>query len=263
MKVSRLGLAGFVVAVLRPDRDLSQLNTAVTVNVRAIKPLAVMLYGAPGSGKGTFGKILSQVTRWPHISTGDLLRKHITADTEIGQASVALLEGNYAPDQIANQLVSERILSEDCHKSFVLDGYPRTLQQSTTFLPVLRQMDIEPVVVRLKLNNEAIKSRLLARVSCLHCGASFNLVFLRPKWPDQCDECGCPLVTRTDDQVGLIEKRINIYDSLTGPVERYLRESGLRLWEFDATLEPKQLLSEFLNNLTGSSLAVNSLPSAP
>ena len=251
-----------MVAAPRPKLDLSQLNTAVTSSFRAIKPLAVLLYGAPGSGKGTFGKILSQVTHWPHISTGDLLRKHISADTEIGQASVALLEGNYAPDRIANQVVSERILSVDCHNSFILDGYPRTLPQSTTFLPLLRQMELEPVVVRLQLNHEAIKSRLQARVSCSHCGTSFNLISLRPKRPDQCDECGFALITRTDDQVGLIEKRIKIYDSLTGPVERHLRESGLRHWEFDATLEPKQLLSEFLNNLIGSSLAVRSYLSA-
>jgi len=245
-----------VAAVLPHNFDLSQLNNTVTASFRIIKPLAVMLHGAPGSGKSTFGKMLSQATNWPHISTGDLLRRHITARTEIGQASVAILEGNFAPDQIANQLVADRIQAEDCKNSFILDGYPRTLPQSTLFLPALRRLNISPVVVRLQLDYEATKSRLRNRVSCTGCGAVFNLVSLPPKQPDQCDECGSPLVTRTDDQVDLVERRIEYYDRLTAPVEDYFIENKLRCWEFDAALDPRLIFSQFTNHLVAASLVV-------
>ncbi len=245
-----------MVVVPPHSSDLSQLNNAVTASLRVLKPLAVILYGAPGSGKGTFGKMLSQATSWPHISTGDLLRRHITARTEIGQASVAILEGNYVPDQIANQLVADRIQAEDCQNSFILDGYPRTLPQSTVFLPVLRRLRIEPVVVRLQLDYEATKCRLLNRVSCAGCGATFNLVCLPPKQHGRCDACGSQLVTRTDDQRDLIERRIEYYDKLTAPVEHYLIKNKLRCWEFDAALEPKQLFSQFTNQLLSASLVI-------
>jgi len=251
-----------VVAVLPHSFDLSQLNNAVTASLRVLRPLAILLYGAPGSGKGTFGKLLSQATNWPHISTGDLLRRHITARTEIGRASVAILEGNFASDQIANQLVADRIQAEDCQNSFILDGYPRTLPQSTVFLPVLRRLSIEPVVVRLQLDYEATKSRLRNRISCTACGAIFNIVFLPPKQPGRCDECGIPLVTRTDDQVDLIERRIEFYDKLTAPVELNLIENKLRCWEFDAALDPKQLFSQFTNYLVAASLVIQQNPSA-
>jgi len=208
-----------VAAVLPHSPDHSQLNNAVTASFRVNKPLAVLLSGAPGSGKGTFGKMLSQATNWPHISTGDLLRRHITARTEIGIASVAILDGSFAPDQVADRLIADRIQAEDCQNSFILDGYPRTLPQSTVFLPILRRLGIEPIVVRLQLDYEATKSRLRNRVSCAGCGATFNLLFLPPKQPGQCDECGIPLVTRTDDQIDLIERRIEYYEKLTALVE--------------------------------------------
>ena len=261
MKALRLVRAGFVVAVLRPKPDLSQLNTAFSVSFRALKPLAVMVCGAPGSGKGTFGRLLSQLTGWPHISTGDLLRKHITADTELGQASIAILDGQYAPDRIANQLVSDRIQLADCHDSFILDGYPRTLPQCLALLPMLQRWQIEPIVVRLQLDRQAVRSRLLARVTCSCCGTSFNLVSFPPSQAGRCDECGSLLATRTDDQASLIDKRIDFYDELTGPVEKYLLESAFRCRQMDASLEPKVIVSEFVNGLLGDSLVTKSYSS--
>ena len=254
--------AGFGVAVLRPKPDLSQLNTAVSVSFRALKPLAVMLYGAPGSGKGTFGKFLSQLTGWPHISTGDLLRRHISADTKLGQASIAILDGQYAPDGIANQLVSERLQFADCHDSFILDGYPRTLPQCLAFLPVLQRLQIEPIIVRLQLDRQVVRSRLLARVTCSGCGASFNLISLPPSQAGQCDECGSPLATRTDDHAVLIDKRIEFYNELTGPVEQFLLQRSLRYHFLDASREPRLILSEFLDELSGDYLVAKSYTSA-
>ena len=262
MKGSPRAQAGSVDAVLRRKSQFSQLEPTGTVRFQSLKPLAVMVYGAPGSGKGTFGKLLCRLTGWPHISTGHLLRKHITDNTEFAQASIGILNGEYVPDQIADELVAQRIELDDCKDSFILDGYPRTLPQCTAFLPLLERMQIEPIIVRLQLDQDIIKSRLMTRVTCSFCGTTFNLVHLLPSLTGLCDECGSPLATRIDDQVMLIDKRIQFYDKLTGPVERYLLESSFRCRQFDASLEPGQIVSRFLNGLVGDSLANKSFAAA-
>ena len=253
--------AGSVDVVLHRKFEFSQLDPTGPVRFRSLKPLAVMVYGVPGSGKGTFGKLLCRLTGWPHISTGDLLRQHITDNTEFGQASIAILSGEYVPDRIADELVAQRIESEDCNDSFILDGYPRTLPQCTGFLAVLERMQIEPIFVLLQLDQDLIKTRLMTRVICSLCGSSFGLVNLLPSLAGMCDECGSPLATRIDDQVMLIEKRIEFYYRQTGPVERYLLESSFRCRQFDALLEPKEIVSRFLDGLVGDFLA-NKAPAA-
>jgi len=242
-------------AVHRPNRIvLSQLNTVVAASFRASKPLAVLLYGAPGSGKGTLGRLLSQVTTWPHISTGDLLRQHIAAGTPAGQASVGILQGGYAPDSVVNELVADRMAQPDCQKGIILDGYPRTLEQTVQFLPVLRRLEIEPLLVRLILDYTEVKLRLQARRFCSSCGAIFNVVRLPPRKIGVCDECGEPLAARVDDQTDLIVRRIEHYATLTEPVAQFLKEQPIRNWEFNGTETPTAILNHFLQQLQQHSL---------
>lgn len=233
---------------------LSQLNTVVAASFSASKPLAVLLYGAPGCGKGTLGRLLSQVTAWPHISTGELLRKHIAARTPAGQASLGILQGGYAPDTVVNQLVIERMGEPDCLKGVILDGYPRTLDQTVQFLPVLRRFDLEPVLVRLNLDYTEIKVRLQARRFCSSCGAIFNLVRLPPRTPGVCDECGGGLVCREDDQTELMDRRIERYTNLTEPVAVFLKARLVKTLEFDGTEEPSGLTEALLAQLKDISL---------
>ena len=122
-------------------------------------------------------------------------------------------------------------------------------------------MQIEPIFVRLELDQDLIKSRLMTRVICSLCSTSFNLVHLLPSLTGLCDECGSPLATRIDDQVMLIDKRIQFYYQQTGPVEQYLLESSFRCRQFDASLEPKEIVSRFLDGLVGDFLA-NKFPAA-
>lgn len=247
--------AGFVDAVHRPNRIvLSQLDTVVAASFRASKPLAVLLYGAPGSGKGTLGRMLSQVTAWPHISTGDLLRRHIEQGTPAGQASVEILRGGYAPDSVVNELVADRMAQPDCQKGIILDGYPRTLEQTLQFLPVLRRLEIEPLLVRLVLDYTEVKLRLQARRFCSSCGAIFNVVRLPPRKTGICDECGAGLTERVDDQTDLIVRRIEHYETLTEPVAEFLAEQLIRSWEFSGTETPNKILNDFLERLQQHSL---------
>jgi adenylate kinase len=233
---------------------VSQLNTVVAASLSASKPLAVLLYGAPGSGKGTLGRLLSQVTAWPHISTGELLRKHIAAGTPAGQASRGILKGGYAPDSVVNQVVMERMGEPDCRKGVILDGYPRTLNQAVQFLPVLLGYELEPVLVCLKLDYTEVKVRLQARRFCSSCGAIFNLVRLPPRDPGVCDECGGDLVCREDDQTELMDRRIDSYSNLTEPVAVFLRARSVKTLEFNGMETPMGLTAALLAHLKGLSL---------
>lgn len=242
-------------AVLRLNRIvLSLLHTVVTASFRASKPLAVLLYGAPGSGKGTLGRLLSQVTAWPHISTGDLLRQHIAAGTPAGLASVEILRGAYAPDFVVNELVADRMAQPDCQKGMILDGYPRTLEQTLQFLPVLRRLEIEPLLVRMVLDYTELKLRLQGRRYCSSCGAIFNLHRLPPRTAGICDECGHELGERVDDQTDFVVKRIEHYATLTSPVVQFLQEQPIRSWEFSGVNAPTEILTNFLEQLQQHSL---------
>lgn len=193
--------------------------------------------------------MLSQVTAWPHVSTGELLRQHIAAGTPAGQASVGILQGGYAPDAVVNELVAGRMSEPDCQKGIILDGYPRTLEQTLQFLPVLRYLEIEPLLVRLILDYTEIELRLQARRFCSSCGAIFNVLRLPPRKAGVCDECGEHLAERVDDRSDFIVRRYEHYATLTEPVERYLQAQAIRHWEFSATAKPASILNEFLNRL--------------
>jgi adenylate kinase len=239
---------------------LSQLNTADRARFRACKPLALMLYGAPGSGKGTLGTMLSRVTAWPHLSTGVLLREQITKGTHAGEASKAILQGSFAPDSVVNALVADWLTRPEFAHGVIIDGYPRNLAQAVSFLPVLDRMNLEPIVVRLVLDYTEIGERLRSRVHCLLCGVTFNLMSQPPRDSGRCDECGSKLVTRPDDSPEYLDKRLADYHSVTGPVETLLRTQKRKCWEFNSHQPPESLLNQVLTELSTSSLIEAQFP---
>lgn len=197
--------------------------------------------------------MLSQATAWPHISTGDLLRKHISEGTATGQASAGILRGAYASDTIVNSLVDLQMREVDCRKGVILDGYPRTLEQAMVLLPVLRRMNLEPVLVRLNLDYTEVRDRLQARCHCDVCGSVYNLIHLPPRLTGCCDECGGQLVGREDDQADLLSERFERYLRLTAPVAKFLEASSVRVVDLSATQNPDRLLKACLTRITTES----------
>lgn len=194
---------------------------------------AVILFGPPGSGKGTQARLLRKLClNGPHISTGDMLRQHIEAQDAIGRDVHGLMRaGRLVPDELVNQLVEERIQEADCQDGFILDGYPRTVNQAAVLLGFAALYSIDPSVVHLIVDYEKIVARLSGRRQCPVCGTLYSLKTNPPKVQGICDLDGAELVTRDDDRESVIRERLAQYELQTKPLLDYFRDSGVAMCE--------------------------------
>ena len=196
--------------------------------------LCLILFGAPGSGKGTQAKLLKNVLGLPHISTGDMLRERVARRDELGQQVEKTLQaGALVPDATVNALVAERIEEPDCEPGFILDGYPRTVSQAEILTELLRSKAIAAVVVHLKVDYNVIVARLAGRRQCPVCGALYSLSPNSPTVSEVCDYDGSKLVVRDDDRPEVVAERLKAYDRQTSPVLECLREQGFAVCEVD------------------------------
>lgn len=180
---------------------------------------ALILFGPPGSGKGTQAKFIKDWLGFPHISTGDMLREHMDADDELGRAILTVMRsGALVPDEMVNRMVEERIDRPDCRNGFILDGYPRTLAQGEWLVGQLEKRAVGYVVVHLKVDYNEVIGRLAARRQCPQCGTIYNLVAKPPLVPGRCDIEGANLVVRADDREEVIRKRLGAYELQTQPL---------------------------------------------
>jgi adenylate kinase len=193
---------------------------------------AILMFGPPGSGKGTVSKVLMGRLGLPHISTGDILRENVQAGTELGRQAKAIMDaGKLVPDELVNQIVAERLSRPDCGQGCILDGYPRTLEQGLVLTQLLERLGLEPVVVYLDVDYNIIVARLTARRSCPKCGAVYNLVSKPPMAGGLCEVDSIPVISRDDDREDVIRQRFASYekqtqplaDYFTGKVERFYR----------------------------------------
>lgn len=196
---------------------------------------AVVLFGPPGSGKGTQAKLLAARFGIPHVSTGDLLREHVAAGDEIGREAQALMQaGRLVPDELVERLVEERLSRPDARNGVVLDGFPRTLEQAESLSKLLKKRNLDELVIHLKVDYNKIISRLTARRQCPKCGTLYNLLSNPPKSDQVCDRDGSVLIARADDREEVIRERFRAYEALTLPLLERFRSSGRRLCEVDA-----------------------------
>jgi adenylate kinase len=196
---------------------------------------AIILFGSPGSGKGTQAKLLRRCLNAPHISTGDMLRSHITAGDEVGRQSQQLLRaGRLVSDELVNELVRERMLEPDCRAGILLDGYPRTLNQARVLLKLTAEDGFRPIVVHLGVDYAKTVARLSGRRQCPVCGTLYSLKTNPPKVAGVCDLDGAALITREDDRETVIQERLREYDSLTLPILNFFREAGVPTIQVDA-----------------------------
>ena len=196
---------------------------------------AIVLFGSPGSGKGTQAKLLRRCLNAPHMSTGDMLRAHISAGDEVGRHAQQLLRaGRLVSDELVNELVRERLLEPDGRSGILLDGYPRTLNQARALLNLAAQDGFRPVVVHLGVDYAKTVARLSGRRQCPVCGTLYSLKTNPPKVQGVCDLDGTALITREDDRESVIRERLREYDSLTLPILQFFREAGVPTIEVNA-----------------------------
>ena len=183
----------------------------------------IVILGPPGSGKGTYSTLLKSQLGIPHISTGDLVREEIRNKTSLGdQIANYSNSGILVPDEIITELL-KRHLSQDHSKGFILEGYPRSIQQAKMLEAILK-IDI---VINLNLSANVIVDRLSARTQCKNCGAIYNDRTLKPKVSGKCDKCGGDLFKRADDQPKVILERLKVYQQTSAPVVDFYRSKGL------------------------------------
>jgi len=201
-----------------------------------VKPIAIILFGSPGSGKGTQSKYLVEWLRIPQISTGDMLREHIRAGDPIGLAiQERMRAGSLVSDDLVNQLVFERIRQPDARNGFILDGYPRTPTQAEEMMRLLTNVGAGEVVIHLVVDYNVIISRMSGRRVCPKCGTLYNSVSRPPKVEGVCDLDGTPLVIRDDDREQVVRERLVQYERQTQPLLEFFRAVNDRLIEVDAS----------------------------
>ena len=204
---------------------------------------AIVLFGAPGSGKGTQAKMLTECLRIPHISTGDMLRDRIRTGAEKGSDVVAtMLAGALVSDELVNWMVEERIVSLEAARGFVLDGYPRTLAQAQHLSGRLSERGIREVVIHLAVDYNVIIARLTGRRLCPRCGTVYNTITRPSRLAGVCDLDGAELIIREDDSEGVIRERLEAYYRQTHPVLEFYQTVGRRVVEVDASHDPPAII---------------------
>lgn len=194
----------------------------------------LIMLGAQGTGKGTVAGILSQSTNWPQISTGDIFRKNIKDQTELGKkANEYISKGQLVPDEITVPMVVDRLNQSDCENGAILDGFPRTVEQATKLDEILGEKGKKvDLVINLITPRDEIITRILNRRVCPNCKATFNVTMHPPKVEGICDNCGSKLVLREDDSdANAIKQRLEIYDEKTSPLIDFYEQKNVLITE--------------------------------
>ena len=186
--------------------------------------MKLILLGAPGAGKGTQAEIISERLSVPTISTGNIIRAALKAQTEMGvKAKEFIDKGLLVPDDVVIGIVRDRLKEDDCKNGFILDGFPRTVPQAQA----LDDMGIEiDKVIDIHVPDEKIVQRLSGRRVCGGCGASYHLLYKKPEKDGVCNLCGTQLVQRTDDREETVLERLKIYHEQTEPLVEYYRKKN-------------------------------------
>lgn len=191
--------------------------------------MKLILIGAPGSGKGTQAKYLIDKYHIPQIATGDLLRAAVTAQTPLGRQAKTIMDaGQLVPNDIVIGMIRERIARPDADQGFVLDGFPRNIAQAISLDNILDRLG-KPIdaVLQFNVDTEMLIQRMIGRLTCIACGSLFNLFTQPPVVDDKCDECDSLLHHRSDDNESTIERRLQIFESLTQPVSDHYKQKGV------------------------------------
>ena len=183
----------------------------------------IVLLGPPGIGKGTAATKLSKKLSIPHIATGDMLRENVAQKTKLGLKAKSLMDnGLLVPDNVVIEMIKERLQKDDCKNGFILDGFPRTINQAEK----IKDTKIDKVV-NIQASDDVIIERLSRRRVCEQCGFIYHLDFIKPNREGFCDKCSGQLNQREDDKPEAIKERLKVYKEQTEPLINYYKEKGL------------------------------------
>ncbi|HDU1433834.1 TPA: adenylate kinase [Staphylococcus pseudintermedius] len=189
----------------------------------------IILMGLPGAGKGTQASEIIKKYPIPHISTGDMFRKAIKDETELGKEAKSYMDrGELVPDEVTVGIVKERISEDDAKKGFLLDGFPRTIEQAEALNSILEELGRTiDAVVNIELPEEELMNRLTGRRICETCGTTYHLVFNPPKVEGICDIDGGKLYQREDDNPETVANRLEVNVKQSKPILEFYNQKGL------------------------------------
>ena len=184
----------------------------------------IILFGAPGAGKGTQAEAIAESKTIPTISTGNIIREALKSGSELGlKVEQHMADGGLVPDEIVIEIIKERIAKDDCKDGFILDGFPRTIPQAEALDKMGVKID---KVIEISVSDDIIINRMSGRRVCESCGSSYHLENKRPQQEGICDKCQGTLIQREDDQPNTVKNRLKIYHEQTKPLEDYYKSQG-------------------------------------
>ncbi|MEX5285631.1 adenylate kinase [Selenomonas sputigena] len=189
----------------------------------------ILLMGPPGAGKGTQAANLVKEFDIPHISTGDMFRAAVKEGTELGKQAKACMDaGKLVPDEVTIGIVKERLAKPDCKKGFILDGFPRTVEQADALTGILKDLGLSlSCVLNINVPAADLIERAVGRRICKTCGATYHVKFNPPRREAVCDTCSGDLFQRADDSEETMKNRLSVYEAQTKPLIDYYEKAGV------------------------------------
>ena len=189
----------------------------------------ILLMGPPGAGKGTQAANLVKEFGIPHISTGDMFRAAVKEGTELGlQAKACMDAGKLVPDEVTIGIVKERLAKPDCKKGFILDGFPRTVEQADALAGILKELGLSlTAAINITVPAADLIERAVGRRICKKCGATYHVKFNPSKKAGVCDTCAGDLYQRADDSEETMKNRLSVYEAQTKPLIAYYEKAGV------------------------------------
>ena len=210
----------------------------------------LILLGPPGAGKGTQAAKIIEKYNIPHISTGDIFRKNISEGTRLGKKAKEYMDkGELVPDSLVIEIATDRLTEDDCKNGFLLDGFPRTVEQAVALDAFLGEHGKKiDHVLDIDVPKEELMTRLIGRRVCKNCGATYHVTNMPPKTEGVCDKCGGELMQRADDTESTVENRIEVYNKQTKPLLNYYDKLG-NIAHLDGSIGLENLFAQIVGIL--------------